>query len=449
MKQHDLGKEPLLPLFFSYAVPGMIVVCVFSLYSLADAAFISRACGPKALAAVGLCAPLLSVFSCLSVVIGVGGNVLAGIALGSGNQGHANRIFSLATCLTAGASALFFLLLTLFPAHAAKLLGADEETLPYVCQYLSVCGWFAPFYLVGGFWSLAVETAGKPSLAMLGNAASALANIALDFLFVIVFKRGIFGASLASGLSAALAVVIFGFGLFQKQSLLRFTKFSPKLRLIGQMLYNGLSEGVSAVSGGLIAFVYNLLIMKSGGADILADFTIAITIINFIGAVLLGASGGLTPIVSFNYGSNNLDRVKRTLSICLCAELLLAGVSAALLVLLHTPLMHLFGTKSTALTWKITLAYLPALFLTPCCVTVISFFTAINDAKTSALLSALRGIIIRITVVLLIFQFAGLNGVWWSCAIAETISAAVCFATLKVKTSVLNSIVIKNCTLFL
>ena len=108
----------------------MIAVCVFSLYSLVDAAFVSRACGPQALAAVGLCAPVITVFSFLSVVTGVGGNVLIGILLGENNHKKADEIFSLSTAITLILSLAFLVCATVFTKPFAYILGADEETLP-------------------------------------------------------------------------------------------------------------------------------------------------------------------------------------------------------------------------------------------------------------------------------------------------------------------------------
>ena len=137
MKTHNLEKENIFKLFFVYAIPAMIGIGVFSLYSFVDAIFVSNVCGENALAAVAICAPVLSIFSCFSVIIGVGGNTLVGIELGKKDSNKACEIFSLASFLTIILSLVFLVLLVAFTRPVAYLLGADESVVDYVCDYLS------------------------------------------------------------------------------------------------------------------------------------------------------------------------------------------------------------------------------------------------------------------------------------------------------------------------
>ncbi len=433
MKELDLQNENTGKLFLAYAVPAIIGVAVFSLYSLVDGIFVSRFCGAQALSAVEICAPVLSVFSCISVVAGVGGNTLIGISIGENNYDEAKSIFSLTSALIFACSAVFVVIVSLLTRQLAVLLGADQTVIDYVCDYLSVCGYFAPAFLISGFWALCMETMGKPVLAMLGETVTAFGNIALDYVLIVKMNMGVKGAALASALSAVLAVIIYAVAIFSKKSSLGFCRFKLDKRLIGQMLYNGLSEGISAVSTGIISYIYNIVIMKASGSKTLASFSITLTIISFLGSVLIGASQGISPIVSVNYGAKKYDRIKQAIKVFLIGELILSVMVSALFVILHSGLIQLFRAENAALSWNIGRAYIPSLILTPINVIIISYFTAINDAKTSALLSLLRALMVRALIVCTGYLLFGINAVWYSAAISELIVMIICICTYQKK----------------
>ena len=426
MKELDLQNEKIPKLFVAYAIPAMIGVAVFSLYSLVDSIFVSRFCGAEALSAVELCAPVLSIFSCVSVIIGVGGNTLLGISIGENDHQKAKSIFTLTSVLIFAFSALFIVVVSVFTKQLAVLLGADETVINFVCDYLSICGYFASAFLISGFWALCMETVGKPALAMLGQVVTAFGNIALDYLFIVKRDMGVRGAALASALSAVLAVLLYTFALLKSK--LAFCKFKLDLKLIGKMLYNGLSEGISAVSMGIISYIYNIVIMKASGSNVLASFSITLTIINFMGSILIGASQGISPIVSVNFGAKKYDRIKQSVKAFITGEVVLSAIVSILFAIFHSGLIGLFHAENAALSWAIGRAYIPSLVFTPINVVIISYFTAINDAKTSAILSLLRAFIIRALIVISGYYVFGINAVWYSAAVSELIVMLICIS---------------------
>ena len=208
MKDLNIKEERISKLFFGYAVPTIIGICILSLYTLVDSIFVSRYCGELALSAVEICSPVLSVFSCISIVIGVGANTLIGISLGEENNEKASKIFTLSVIMILVFALLFGLLMLLFTGQVASLFGADETVMNYVCDYLKICGWFAPAFLISGLLSLVMETIGLPVVSMFGNIVSALGNILLDYIFVVKENFGVKGAAVASGISVNLSVLI-------------------------------------------------------------------------------------------------------------------------------------------------------------------------------------------------------------------------------------------------
>lgn len=432
MKEIDLTREKLTKIYFSYAVPAVIAACVFSAYSLTDVVFISRVCGDQALSAIEICYPLLCIFSCVSVVVGTGGNVLCGIAVGKRNHDSANSIFTTVTLLISGASLLFLFAICCFTKRFATLLGADDTVIEYVCDYLLYCGIFAPFYMLSGWFFLAVETAGNPGLAMLANIISTLGNIFLDWLFIIVFKWGVSGASLASGISAVSSTMIIFIYFISGKPSLQFGKATFNVRMIGQVLCNGLSEGISSVSTGIVTFIYNIVIMKVAGSAALADFTVALTLINFFGSLMIGASQGISPVVSVNFGARNKQRVKKALHVFIGYGLILSITVCILLTVFYSDITKIFLLEDNALSWYITKAYIPVLFLSPICIVIVSYFTAINNAKMSAILSIVRSLILRTMMVMIMLWIFGIDGVWFAATISELFALTVCCIVYKI-----------------
>lgn len=433
MKKLNLETDKISKLFFAYAVPSMITVGIFSLYSFVDIMFVAQNCSKGALAAVEMCSPVLMLFSCLSVIIGMGANTLIGIFFGKKDSIAASGIFSLSLVLCLIAGFIFTLLTFLFANPLAVFLGSDESTLTYMKDYLLVCGAFAPFYIISGLCSECAATVGKPMLSMLGNLGTAFLNIILDYLFIVILKWSVFGAALASGISAAVGCLILFFALIQKNCSLKICRFSLDLRVIGQILYNGSSEGITAAGTGIISYLYNVIIMKSGGAGMLAAFTVSLAIINFIGSLLTGAAQGLNPIVSTNYGAKNSTRIRKSVIAFLKYEALLGIIISIILFIFKNNFIRLFDSAETEISAHIINTYIPLLIFTPCCSVIISFFTSVNDAKTSAVLSFVRTVVLRMIIIPLTYFILGINGLWYSAAISEVIALSLCIGTFKRK----------------
>ena len=433
MNNLNLETDKISKLFFAYAIPSIITVGVFSLYSFVDIMFVAKNCSNGALAAVEMCSPVLMLFSCLSVIVGMGSNTLIGISFGIKNSKSASEIFSLSLVICIILGIAFVLLTVLFTNSLAKFLGSNADTLPYMKEYLIVCGVFSPFYIISGLCSECAATVGKPLLSMLGNLSTAILNIILDYLFIVIFKWSVFGAALASGISAAVGCLILFLALIQKNCPLKFCRFSIDWRVIWQILYNGSSEGITVAGGGIISFLYNVIIMKNGGAETLASFTVSLAIINFIGSLLTGAAQGLNPIISTNYGAKNNARIRKTVIVFLMYETLLGIMMSIILIFFKNSFINMFDSAQTDISAHIINAYIPLLILTPCCSVIISFFTSINDAKTSAILSLARTVVIRIIIILLVYFILGINGLWYSAAISEIIAFLICIGTFKQK----------------
>lgn len=440
MKNLNLEKDNINKLFWVYAIPSMITIGVFSLYSFVDIMFIAKNCNSYALAAVEMCSPILMLFSCLSVVVGMGANTLIGISIGKKEYPSASKVFSLSFVICVILSFVFTGATFLFTDTLSILLGSNLETSPYMKDYLIVCGVFAPFYIVNGLCSECAATIGKPLVSMLGNLSTTILNIVLDYFFIVIFEWSVLGAALASGISAAIGSLILLLAIIKNNSCLKICRFTVDLEIIKQIFYNGSSEGITVLGGVIISFLYNVIIMKNGGATTLASYTVSLSIINFIGSLLTGAAQGLNPVVSTNYGAQNNERIKKVISIFLVYETLLGLLISIMLFIFKERVLSMFVLEDIQTSSHIINTYLPLLIFTPCCSIIISFFTSINDAKTSAILSIIRMLFIRIIIIISVYIVFGINGLWYSAAVSEIVSFLIFIAVFKQKMIHLNSV---------
>lgn len=251
MTQHEKLFESLPPtrLFFRCALPSMISMAMLSLYTVADGIFVGRYVGPNALAAVNLVMPLIMMSFALVDLVAVGSSVQISIRLGEKNERAANRIFSFCTGLIVALSCVIGLGGFFLAGQMVSLMGAEAEVTAMGAEYMQVYAVFAPVIMVFFAVDNYLRICGRVRYSMILNVVTALLNIVLDFLFLVVFRWGVAAAAAASCLSIALGTVL-GFLPFVMGRLpLRFVRGTISARQLGNILANGSSEFFSSIAG--------------------------------------------------------------------------------------------------------------------------------------------------------------------------------------------------------
>ena len=181
-------KKNLVKKFFRFVIPSILSMLAFSLYTMVDGMFVAKGIGEKALAAVNLSSPYNSAMFASGLLIAVGMSTVISIELGKGEKELARRLFT-QNLLVSAAAALMISVVTLMNLeHVARFLGATEDTLGYVMEYVGIIAPFAMFFICAYNMEVLVKTDGTPQLSVIGVSAAGLANVVLDWLFVI--KRG-------------------------------------------------------------------------------------------------------------------------------------------------------------------------------------------------------------------------------------------------------------------
>lgn len=318
--EERLGTERMLPLIFKMALPAVAAQFVNLLYSIVDRVYIGHipGIGTDALAGVGVTTSLIILISSFSAIVGGGGAPLAAIALGQGDRVRAGKILGNGFVLL-----ILFTLLTSFIAYTFMepillFTGASANTLEYAVDYLSIYLLGTIFVEISTGLNSFINAQGRPAIAMFSVLIGALLNIILDPIFIFGFNMGVKGAALATVLSQACSAAWVLTFLFSKRASLPLEKPYMKLdrKIILSILALGVSPFIMASTESLVGFVLNSSLKEFGDIYISA-LTILQSAMQFASVPLTGFAQGFVPIISYNYGHGDKQRVKECFRIVL------------------------------------------------------------------------------------------------------------------------------------
>lgn len=428
-QDEKLGTAPLGRLIFSLAIPSVIAQLINVIYNMVDRIYIGHipGVGAQALTGLGLSLPVILLIQAFSALAGVGGAPQASIQLGRGDRDAAERIlgnsvsmlFCFALVLTIGIYAVKTPLLYLF--------GASDATILYAEDYLNV-------YLIGTIFVMAyqglnmyISCQGYAKTAMVSVLIGALLNIVLDPLFIFTFQMGIRGAAWATILSQGVSAVWVVRFLLSKKTGLKIRRKNLRLnaKVAGSILALGISPFIMQSTESLINIVLNRGLQQYGGDIYVGTLTILQSVMQLIIIPVQGFSQGTQPIVSYNYGAQNIYRVRQTFLITLS---IIWGFSFALTgVVMLFP--HVFAGLFTSDAQMLSLAsaklplFLAGLLIFGIQMTCQNTFMGLGKAKLSLFVALWRKVILLIPLAVILPKFFGVNGIYWSEPIADTVSA--------------------------
>ena len=374
------------------------------------------------------------IFGSVGFMIGTGGSALVSKTLGEGKKEKANQYFSMLIFLLIILGLVFSVIGYCFIEPISKLLGADETMLADCVTYgKTLLVFLVPFMLQNSFQSFII-VAEKPSFGLVISIISGVTNMILDFLFMYVFRMGVFGAAFATGISQTVgAIVPIGFFVRKNSSLLRLSKPKFELKPILKSCANGSSEMLTNLSLSVVNILYNAQLMEHAGSG----GVVAYGVIMYVGFIFIGTylgyAIGTAPIIGYHYGAGNVDELKGLLK----KSLKLIGITSLVLTVLAEifsgVLASIFVSYSKELLEMTTMAiriYALSYLLSGFNIFTSSFFTALNDGFVSAIISFLRTLVIQIITILVLPAIWGVNGIWLAVVFAEILSLIVCVSFL-------------------
>lgn len=419
-----------------FSLPSIVMMVFTSIYGVVDGYFVSNYTGKTPFAAVNLIMPFLMILGGVGFMFGTGGGALIAKTMGEGKAEKADKFFS----MTVFASILCGLVLTavglLFLRPFARLMGAEGELLENSLLYGTINLIALPFYILQYEFQCLFATAEKPKLGLYVTVASGVANMVLDWLLVAVLPFGLAGAAAATAASQFIGGV-FPLIYFARKnsSRLHLTRCRLELRPLGRICANGSSELMGNISMSLVSMLYNVQLMQYAGEDGIAAYGVLMYVSMIFQAIFIGYSVGTAPIVSYHYGAQNREELKSLLRKAIFIVAIAALCMFAAGELLAAPLSRLFVAYDEELLQMTTHAFAIFSFsflFSGFAINGSSFFTALNDGLTSALISFLRTLVFQVAAVLLFPLLWGLDGIWFSIVAAEIMAVlATIFFLLK------------------
>lgn len=420
-----------------FTLPPIVMMIFTSIYGVVDGFFVSNFVGKSAFTAVNFVMPVIMILGGLGFMFGTGGSALIAKTLGEGDSERANGIFSMLILFSAlcGVAIAGIGLAVLRPVVA--LLGAEGELLENSILYARVVIIGIPaLFLQYEFQSLLV-TAEKPKLGLWVTVAAGVTNMALDALFVAVFRWGIVGAAVATVLSECIGGLLPVVYFFCKNtSRLRFTKPVFSGRDLLRICTNGSSELMSNIAMSLVSMLYNTQLLRYAGEDGVAAYGVLMYVSMIFVAVFFGFSVGTAPVIGFHFGAQNHGELKSLLRKSLTVISVFSVCMFALALGLAKPLSLLFvGYDETLMEMTLHAFFIFSFsfFFSGFAIYGSSFFTALNDGITSAIISFLRTLVFQIAAVLIFPLIWKLDGIWISIVAAEAMAVVVSAAFLIAK----------------
>ena len=416
---------------FKAVIAPILMMVFISIYSIVDGVFVSNFVGGIPFAALNLIFPLIMIIGAIGFMFGAGGSALVSMKLGEGKQEEANKIFSGIVYFTIIVAVIISAVCYFFVPKLALLLGATPEMLPYAITYGRILILGEVAFMLQNLFQTFCMVAEKPNLGFILSVIAGVTNMALDALFILVFKWGIAGAGIATitaqGVSALIAVIYLS---KNNSSLLRLTKPNFKAKNIIKAMTNGSSEFLGNISASLVGIVFNIQLLKYAGESGVIAYGILMYLGFIFNAVFIGYSIGTAPIVGFNYGAKNQLELKNILKKSCFLTILTGGIMAIVGFLLSKPLSAVFVAYSADLLSFTTNAmkiFAFSFIFSGINIFTSSFFTALNNGLISAFVSILRTLVFQMLCVFVLPIFLQINGIWLSAILSEILAFIICF----------------------
>lgn len=406
-----------------FVFPSIIMMIFTSIYGVVDGLFVSNFAGKTAFASINLVMPFIMILGGIGFMIGTGGTALVSKVLGEGKKEKANKIFTMMIIFTLLLGTLLSVIGVVSMPWVADFLGATEEMMADCILYGRIVTGFTVAFMLQNVFQSFLIAAEKPKLGLLATVLAGVTNMVLDAIFIIVFKWGVAGAAIATGLSQCVGG-IFPLIYFSRDnsSLLRLTNTKLEIKPILNACGNGSSELMSNISSSVVSMIYNFQLMKYVGEDGVSAYGVLMYVQFIFVAIYIGYAIGCAPITGYHFGAQNHGELKNMLRKSAFLSAISGVVLTILAIVLSSPLAKIFvgyDEELYELTRHAFSLFAYSFLLAGFNIFTSSFFTALNNGAVSAAISFMRTLIFQTSSVLILPIFFGVDGIWWAITVAE------------------------------
>ena len=407
-------------------LPSVLTMIFLSFYTTIDGFFVSRYAGSDALAGINIVIPITCVTFGVAVMLATGAGAIIGEHLGRGEMEQANRIFSFMCLVLLAFSVAFTALGVAFLRPIAVLLGSSERLMPHVLPYALVVFLGTVPMAFKLFLEYLVRSDGNSKVGLAMSLAGLVLNVGLDYLFVGVFGLGTLGAAWGTTLSITASALI-GLVYFLRFGNIRFARPKADAKVLLKSCTNGSSEMFTEFSTGITTLLFNLMVMKYFGEDGVAAVTIIMYIYYFFISFYMGIAVAVAPVVSYNVGAQNPDKIREMLRYSFRTIAVTAALILAASLLGGQAIIHLFVQSGNVfdITWQALRLFSPVFVFIGFNVFLSGYFTALGNGLTSAVISLLRSLVLVVLFIAVLPLLLEENGIWLTMPFSEAATVLV------------------------
>lgn len=431
--EEKLGSAPLFRLMMSMGIPTLVAQIINLLYNIIDRIYIGHIpeVGATALTGVGLALPMIVIISAFSAFVGAGGAPLSAIALGRGKKEEAERILGNGFSLLLIFSAFLMILFFIIKRPVLFLIGASDATFPFADEYMTIYIFGTLFVQISLGMNPYITAQGCSRTAMLSVLIGAVLNIALDPLFIFGFGMGIRGAALATVISQFVSAVWVLRFLTRKERAMGIRRNNLKIqgKIVAKIMSLGVAPFIMQATESFISIVMNSGLQRYGGDMYVGTLTIMQSVMQFVSIPVSGFTQGVQPIMSYNFGAGNIERVKKTYFTML-------GIVMSYTILLTISIMAVPGIFARMFTDSSELILLVEKILPVFVCGMLVFgvqmssqttFLALGQAKISLFIALLRKVILLIPLAIILPKLTGdVMFIYYAEPISDVTSALTC-----------------------
>ena len=426
-------KENKLKMILEFSIPSIIAMLLQTVITITDGYFTGNYVGENALAAINLGLPILYFYLGAGLCIGVGGSVICGRLIGAQEKQKASEVFSQTMVTAVGVCIIISLLAYVLFVPILNILRAGADLAGYFTEYYRIMLFAYPLMVAGTILAMFIRVDGKPQVCMIVSIAGCVLNIILDYILVAELGLGVRGSAIGSLIVQIVTVLVLLGYFFSHKAGIRFHRFRFDRKINREMILNGSSEFIGEMASAISMFAFNYVLMKYVGAEGVAAFTILGFVVYGYSMICIGFGQGIVPLISICWGAKETEAAfdirKITNRILFVMGFLIAGI----FFLTGREYAGMFGCSSNVADMVVSGFRIYAVTFLVMGYDVINsmYFTSCGDAKSSALISALRGIILLLGFTMILPAIFGMTGVWMATPCSETLTAVVSVCLLR------------------
>lgn len=424
----ELSETKVSKLMLKYFIPAFIGVFVNALYNIVDRIFIGQGVGAEALSGISIIFPVMLIMMAFGMLIGIGTGVYVSINLGKKDINGAEKTLGTGFFFMLVVSVLIMVVTYLLKIPILRSFGANEETFTYANDYLNIVLAGVSFMVIGFSLNNVIRSEGNARIAMISMILSSVVNLILDPIFIFWFDMGVKGAAYATIISMFILMIWVLIHFRSKRSVIKLRKKNILInwKILIQIVAIGMAPFTMQIANSVVQGLLNKKLIIYGGDLAVGAMGIINSVVTLFIMAIVALNMASQPIIGFNFGAKSVDRIKEAVRISLIAATLIAVGAFVLIESIPGLIVKLFNDDNEEL-YKIAIRGLRLLLLAlPIVgfqVVASNFFQAIGKAKLALFATLFRQVIGLIPLLLILPGFWGIDGIWLSYPLADSMSA--------------------------